>query len=433
MRYILSLSLMLLFSIFVNAQTSEANFIEVAISDDSPFVEELITYTVRFYSLDDLREVIRFTPPNFNTFGRSSTEASEFTTETINGQIYNVLNQTYTLYPLQAGSIVIDTFSVNVEETPFQQGLSLESRPIILNVQEPPAADVEGLTNAIGQFEVMLEVDRSVLQVSAFLTISLQIQGTGNFERILAPDLSRYVEWPILDITTTDILETPDRGSRIFAYLTLPDSAQNIEIPSIPFAYFNPQTEAFVTRLTVPQSVEIRAAEVAIQAEAASEAQAILDLPLKLDQNTSTFDVMLPIWVWPIPPILAFFIWVLSRGRRREVVSPAKKPIRRRSSGSLRGVKQQLKQAVNQNPQAAYQTIQAVLLDYFGRKAGKPIKVNSLADLRSYVSDSTFNMMSNILQEASTGHYAPLTDTDVTNLIRRSEKLIEVIDSEWRS
>lgn len=425
-----------LFTMFTtHAQLSATATIEVDVDTTTPFLEQAVRYTIRLYSVDDLGERARFVPPRFDTLGQSAVVDTAQTTQVRDGQMVRVVSQTYTLYPLQAGSVVIEPFRIEVEETPFEAGLVVESRPVILNVRARPATQAEGYTNAVGQFDVVLEVDQPEVQVGNFLSLWLRVQGAGNFERLLPPDLTAYFDALIVDTTTRDNLAAPDRGMRSFQYLLLVEEAGTLDIPSIPFVFLNPQDERFETRRTAPLSVIVNPSPERLSDTDEMQQPLIgrRDLPLKSPAPSPLVDLIVPIWLWPVPPLLAALVWLMTRHTRSAPrIAPARRPSRRRSN-DLKIAQRELASASGDHPRDRYRAIESALLNYLNARSSEPVALESLEAVRWHLPNRTYQRLVQLLQEASTGYYAPITSDDADLLLKRADQLLSLIDSQWKS
>ncbi len=152
-----------------------------------------------------------------------------------------------------------DSFFQRKEE----KDVTLASREVQIRVVDLPAngkpADFSG---AIGQFQLN-PVWLSSHEVTAGdpITLKTTILGTGNFDRVEAPQLSDKVKFKIYPpsgkFEPTD--EAGYSGQKVFEQVVIPQSSDIHEVPSISFSYFNPESQKYVTLTTdsVPLHVEV--------------------------------------------------------------------------------------------------------------------------------------------------------------------------------
>ena len=113
----------------------------------------------------------------------------------------------------------------------------LEIRPL------PEAGRPQNFTGAIGVFVVKaLPLNKTAIQVGEPLTLTIEVTGEGNFDRIHAPELVADPSWktytPKTDFRTNDILGR--EGVKAFEYIVIPQESGLQSLPSLDFNFFDP-------------------------------------------------------------------------------------------------------------------------------------------------------------------------------------------------
>lgn len=198
-------------------------------------------------------------------------------TEIINGEEYTVADlYKSAIYPQKTGDIEIDPIEVTCiaqvqtsrkrksSNDPFFDSffndpffsnnfrnveLKIKSNTLKLNVKNLPS---EGKSNqfngAVGQYSLGSNIDTKEVNANEAISLKYTISGKGNVD--LLPDLN--VEFPadfeIYDpkiSTKTRKSSTGISGYKTFEYTIIPRSAGEYEIPSVQFAYFDPQKKKY--------------------------------------------------------------------------------------------------------------------------------------------------------------------------------------------
>ncbi len=119
----------------------------------------------------------------------------------------------------------------------------------------------ESFSGAIGTFDAHSTINETTLMVGDPLTLTLEIQGEGNFDRISAPPLEGAAEWQILGSSQTfeadNVLET--EGVKRFRYTLVPRQPGPLQTPELNFSFFDPQSETYRELSLGRKSVQITA------------------------------------------------------------------------------------------------------------------------------------------------------------------------------
>ncbi len=209
---------------------------------------------------------------------------SQETSEVFNGRSYRVLNWTLTITPIQTGpqdlnfqftvsaslpgqnnrsrdplggrgfgSSLFDDFFTRPER------LTLNTEPTTVEVLALPTAnEPASFTGAIGDFAMQVYTDRNQTQAGEPIMLSVEISGSGNFDRINGPIILETADWRSYEPESNFQPRAAGNtllGTKRFDYILVPKQAGTLEIPEIRFAHFEPETERY-TQLSSP-TIEI--------------------------------------------------------------------------------------------------------------------------------------------------------------------------------
>jgi hypothetical protein len=421
--------ILLLVAATVYAQVGES-FVLGNVNSVDVYVGEPIIYTLRIHLLGEVTDESQVITPSFTGFGSSSMQiAPSVATETIDSFLYTIYEQNYLLYPLRIGTLTIEPFQVQMPETPFQNAVTISTEPLTVTVKALPPEAPESFRNAVGQYEVEASVNLSELRSGDALTLTLNVSGSGNIEQVLAPNLILPEGWRVFVGDSEFQQESIVFGRKTFTWTIFPIGEGAVEIPSIEFSYFNPQTEAYESRGTaaIPLTLSPSAA---VAAPIIPTRNALAAPPAPLMQPQFGLAPNPPIWfwgVWLVPPLFSLGIWVLRRPRIEKEVPQAKKPS---GSRALQTFRRQLKAAQSAEPKAAYVQIEAALVAYLSAKTGQKVELSNIDKLFAKLPVPLQEEIILCLEEAGTGRYAPIRQNDVVELMRRSLAVVNAIEKE---
>jgi hypothetical protein len=149
-----------------------------------------------------------------------------------------------------------DNFFANATQKPLTlhtDGATVKIKP--LPTQGRPA-DFSG---AVGQFDVNTEASAKTGTTGDPLTLRINIEGRGNFDRVTTNGLTNSSDWktykPSGKFAANDSAGL--EGTKTFEQSIIPRKAGPQEIPAVSFSYFDPETQRYVTKTTAPIALEI--------------------------------------------------------------------------------------------------------------------------------------------------------------------------------
>jgi hypothetical protein len=287
-------------------------FIRIAQSGNH-FTGEMVPVTIKAY----FREKYRFSQidrPVLKGDGVVMSplpEEPEQTRESLGGSWYNVISwktalsgiktgkhpisftlncsliftqQRRSLSPFGGNSLFDDSFFNNFLSGYQRKSVTLTSGELSFNVIPIPGenqpADFSG---AIGDFTMQVKVTPIEIEIGEPLTLTIDISGKGNFDRVNAPSFPKSPQWktyaPTAEFTRQGNIFS---GTKKFeqAVIAKTDKARNI--PSLSFSYFNPHKRKFFT---------INSGEIPIKVQQANQPvqkQPVVSTPQHQQQITTT-------------------------------------------------------------------------------------------------------------------------------------------------
>lgn len=146
-------------------------------------------------------------------------------------------------HPGAGNSLFDELFGRTERFTVYSDTNEVEVLP--LPDENRPAA----FSGGIGDFSIEVFADKDRVRVGEPMLLSLIVSGEGNFDRISAPELPDSNQWRVLDVESTTDREEPHgiSGSKRFDYTVVPRHADAGRLPEVPFAFFDPSSEEYVS------------------------------------------------------------------------------------------------------------------------------------------------------------------------------------------
>jgi len=149
-----------------------------------------------------------------------------------------------------------DSFFSNVTE----KQIKLPSGVAAMKIEPLPAAGRPvDFSGAVGQFNVQAEVSPRNATAGDPLTLTLTVNGQGNFDRVTTTGLPETAAWktykPSSEFEPADSVGLS--GKKAFTQAIVPEQSGHLGVPALAFSYFDPDTGKYVTRHTTPLAVDI--------------------------------------------------------------------------------------------------------------------------------------------------------------------------------
>ncbi|MDY0152588.1 MAG: BatD family protein [Candidatus Cloacimonas sp.] len=228
-----------------------------------PAVVSYYLYTdemVRSFNLDDEHD--------FSGYGKSTYEQPSmlnFENASMEGKSYKrTLIKRLALIPNQEGIL----------QAPQLQGVarlynfgylnkSLLSSKCEINVRPLPDAKIPaGFNGAVGNFKLSHKLSEREIALGEALTLTLKIQGRGNFNQFLAPKFASGTGFQISSPMVVDNLQSGIEGTRTYYYTLIPQDKGELKLPELSFVWFGNDAGAFETYTLPPLVVTVKSARV---------------------------------------------------------------------------------------------------------------------------------------------------------------------------
>ena len=136
-----------------------------------------------------------------------------------------------------------------------------EAQPVTVAAL-PTVGQPDDFRGAVGKYEIVTQATPTSVQAGDPITLNIGIRGDGPMELVQAPPLHQYTklteDFKVPDEPLAGIV---DRSIKLFSVSIRPRHADVRQIPAIPFSYFDPSTEKYVTIYSDPIRVRVDSAE----------------------------------------------------------------------------------------------------------------------------------------------------------------------------
>lgn len=159
------------------------------------------------------------------------------------------------------GDSLFDNFFSGYQRKP----ISLRSEETVFNVLPLPTDNQPaGFTGAIGTFDLKVSASPLNLEVGEPITLIMEISGTGNFDRVEAPQFPATTDWKTYSPTSDFSTETNNHSrTKVFEQAVVAKNPELSKIPALAFSYFDPALKDYLTITSAPIDIELRGSSMA--------------------------------------------------------------------------------------------------------------------------------------------------------------------------
>jgi len=255
-------------------------FIRAIVSKNNVYEQEGFTVTFRLYTTLNVTDYGKIEFPEFEGFMVEEVDVpanQQLKIESYNGKNYYTADLRKTLlFPQRSGKMTIPSgrleivFSVpsgkkvesffGAHEVNVDVKKGLVTNPVTINVTPLPANKPDNFTGAVGSFSFKPSISTNQLKANESLTITLNIEGSGNIKLIKNPVIEFPSNFEIYDPTITNnvtVTTSGLTGTRSISYLTIPRYEGSYSIPAIEFSYFDINSRSYKTLKSPEYSVEV--------------------------------------------------------------------------------------------------------------------------------------------------------------------------------
>ena len=193
----------------------------------------------------------------------------------INGVRFNVAPlRRVALFPTSAGKHRVEPLAISCEVPKVSRGRSLfddfgfrrSVKPVVVQSEDveievlplPLAGQPVDFSGAVGQFILRARAAPNEVPAGDPVTLRIEIAGQGSMDQVKAPDLGGLDGFKVYDPKVEEREQVHNNlygGSRVFEYILIPERGGLLEIPSISFAYFDPQEATYQISQSQPISI----------------------------------------------------------------------------------------------------------------------------------------------------------------------------------
>lgn len=249
---------------------NEAFFIQVEVDKEKAYEGEQVTASWYLYTKEDIRNIDTLKYPSLTGFWKEDIEVVtnlSFQTEVINGIPYRkALLASYALFPIKAGTATIDQYKArctvlvrNTFGSFFGQPYTFTkaSQPVKITVLPLPVERPKSFTGAVGQFQMSVKLEKSVVPSNEPFSVKVRYDGRGNAKLIEPPQLNLPDTIEQFDTKNESKFFPDGRSFKEFELFLVPRAKGDVTVPSFEFSYFDPRQKRYVTTHSEPLQIKV--------------------------------------------------------------------------------------------------------------------------------------------------------------------------------
>jgi hypothetical protein len=169
------------------------------------------------------------------------------------------------LFPTKAGALTLPPVSFRIRLPRrgfFDPGGEVEKTTKPVTITALPLPEATGFSGAVGRFEAQASLDRSELALGDAATLRVKVEGVGNLkwvEKAPQPSLAGAKVYPPQVKSEIEAGPSGMSGFKTWEYVVVPETSGTIEIPRLPFSYFDPEARKVVVAETAPLTLTVHA------------------------------------------------------------------------------------------------------------------------------------------------------------------------------
>ena len=242
--------------------TEKYLFLKIKPSRNTLYLGEKIPLTIKLYVRKGVG-VDGYSNPTINQSAvtiEPLAEPSE-TEEIIDGALYQVLDFSTTLSPVQVGQVNLGPFimkcNVMVRDSDSdslidqflgssqKELISLKSNTVSLKILPLPAGQPASFSGAVGRFQLNATVSPPEVLQGDPVTVKLTLSGSGNLQTAGAPILTGETDFKTYPIQRKKTTQQGDEQQFYFEQILIPLKSGQKNIPSYRFSYFDPELNKY--------------------------------------------------------------------------------------------------------------------------------------------------------------------------------------------
>ena len=244
--------------------SDEPLFVTASVDNDRPYIGQQVIYISKIYQRSDFPHSLHYEPPGFAGFWNvQATEQDEYS-ETIDSREYRVIELRTLLFPSVVETTEIQPGVLTASTSPSQEPIIVESATVLVQVRPTPANAPAGFTGAVGRFRIFAVVGTNTARMNEAVQLTVKIEGEGNIDALPAPSWPEFQGWRVVEspaVVSSEVVDGKLVGSRTYESVLVPETAGELTVPVISFAYYDPDLEEYIQATTSPIVVTVAAAD----------------------------------------------------------------------------------------------------------------------------------------------------------------------------
>ena len=250
------------------AKAKENIFLELELSNSTPYVGEQITASYKLYFNQDIRSPELLENPSYTGFWHEDFDLGEnYPIKQVrkNGKSFQVATlKKMVLIPQRSGKLDIAAMDLEVPVAipTNQRDFFGRRRSRMINIicstgnktlrvkELPTTGKPSNFSGAVGAFEFTTRLDRDSIQTNESATLSMRVSGTGNLRMIDLPEFNIPADVEAYEPKYKESIKLQNQGLTGFKrveYLLIPRNRGTYKVNSGSFNYFNPKTKKYIT------------------------------------------------------------------------------------------------------------------------------------------------------------------------------------------
>jgi hypothetical protein len=454
-----------------NISPADNIIFEADVNNTNPYLYEQIIYTIKLYIAKDVDQT-NLETPDFKDFIVEKLDQQKQYYRFINGKNYNVVEQSYALFPTKTGKITIppafltgrmlyyndpfDTIFGNYSASP----VNVRTSPVTLFVSKLPDGP-EVFKNLVGSFNIKTEINKKSLKAGESAQLKITISGDGNIMNITNPDFNFTEEfkksfkiYKLNPVTHFYSKKDYISGQRIFKYDIVALKAGNYIIPPAEIAYFNPLNKSFrqlksevIPIIVTPgDSNEVLDVSTNLELDPESEISQLNQLidihtPEKpLEDNTLSNKVYLTlaaIFVFPLIILLGCFIFSKKQEKQKENTLEISR--KKAYKKAIKGLKRLSSLVKGGQTRTFFNELDDILKTYIGEKLNVPGKSLTSKDVENLlhkyeINSKTIFFIVEILKLCELSQFSTIDKPDkkISIAYKDTKRILKLLEKELK-
>jgi len=423
-------------------------FVELSVDNDTPYVNEMITLSFRFYRARNVMGGLNYTKPKTNGFWSQDLPPQLDYRENVGGKTYLVAELRTALFPTASGTYTIEPATLQIRGTFFQAAQTLRSNAVTVKVKPlPTAGRPANFSGAVGQYRLSTKVSQTETDLNTPITLTVTLSGKGNIEMLSEPSWPELPDFKFYDSNSSSNVKTDNyvvSGSKTYEKVLIPKRTGTFTIEPVTFSYFDPKSERYRTLKSETYEIKVYGAEIDERETNLSrqdirllgrDIRHIKPVPAVLQNRGIWYTERLSFWLAIILP-LGGLIGVFGYQRHRERLEADSGYARSRQAAKMAHKRlSTAKMHLTTHDSAAFHAeVQHALTHYLADKLNVPAGSITLDRVRSLPSipEALRPTVVSILEKCDLARFAPVQHvSEMSETLTTTQKLITDLDKTW--